>query len=117
MQTFWAIVSLIFRVALLGIAVPILLRRFPNFSYPRNPSQEWLALTACAVLAVVAPLLKTRKVTFLAGAAMIGVRYFYHPHFTPGLEMVYMGVAIVLVLLPASGRSAEQVKREQNRRR
>lgn len=115
MQTFWAIVSLIFRVALLGIAVPILLERFPNFSYPRNPSQEWLVLTGCAVLAVIAPLLKTRKLAFLAGALALGARYYYHRHYIPALELGYMGVAIVLVLLPSSGRSAELVKRGQSR--
>lgn len=116
MQTFWAIVSLIFRVALLGIAVPILLGSFPNYSYPRNPSQEWLILTGLAVLAVVAPLLKTRKLAFLAGVLGLGARYYYHPHSIPALELAYMGVAIVLVLLPVSGRSAEMVKREKKRR-
>jgi hypothetical protein len=117
MQTFWAIVSLIFRVALLGIAVPVLLANFPNFSYPRNPSQEWLVVTGCSAFAVVAPLLKDRKIAFLAGALSLGARYYYHPHYIPALGLAYMGVAIVLVLLPASGRSAEMVKREQMRRR
>jgi hypothetical protein len=117
MQTFWASLSLILRVVLLGIALPLLLGDFPGYSVPRHPSQEWILLTGCDALAVAAPLIRWRKVTFLAGVATLGTHYFYHPHAVPVWDLAYVGVAIVLTLMPASGRSPEMVKREQNRRR
>ncbi len=116
MQTFWVIVSLILRVVLLGVAVPLLLADFPGYTAPRHPSQEWLLLTGCDALAVAAPLFKFRKFAFLAGLAMLGVHYYYHPHYIPTWDLAYMGVAIILAVLPSSGRSAEMVKREQRRR-
>jgi len=112
MQTFWAIASLILRVVLLGIAVPLLLSDFPNFSAPRHPGQEWLFLTGCDALAVVAPLVRFRKFAFLAGVAALGVHYYYHPHSIPTWDLAYMGIAIILALLPASGRKAETVRRK-----
>jgi len=104
MQTFRAIMSLIFRVVLLGIAVPLLLADFPNYKLPYRFPPE---------LAVIAPLLRWRKFAFLAGAAALGAHYYYR-HLTPLWELGYMGVAIVFVLLPSSGRGDGKKKRKPN---
>src|ERR1700691_117657 len=112
MQTFWAIASLILRVVLLGIAVPLLLGDFPNYSAPRHPGQEWLFLTGCDALAVVAPLVRFRKFAFLAGVAALGVHHYYHPPSIPTWDLAYMGFAIILALLPASGRKTDTVRRQ-----
>jgi len=63
--------------------------------------------------ALLAPLLRWRKLAFLAGALALGVHYYFR-HFVPTLDMAYMGVAIVFVLLPGSNRAS--VKRGANTR-
>jgi len=107
LQTFRVIVSLILRVVLVGIALPILLHHFPNFKLPYRYPTDWVVVTVCDALAVVAPLMRSRKLAFLAGAAALGAHYFYQ-HFVPMWDLVYMGVAIVFVLLPGSGRRTEK---------
>jgi hypothetical protein len=108
-QTFRAIVSLILRVALLGIAVPVLLGDFPEFRLPSRFTTEWTAVMACDLLAVFAPLAPTRKLAFLGGAAALGAHYYYK-HDVPVFDMAYLGVAIVFVLLPNSGRKTGRDK-------
>ena len=107
LQTFRVIVSLILRVVLVGIALPLLLRHFPNYKLPYRYPTDWVIVTVCDALAVVAPLLRSRKLAFLAGAAALGAHYYYQ-HFVPVWDLAYMGVAIVLVLLPMSGRKTEK---------
>ncbi len=102
-QTFRVIVSLICRVVLLGIAVPVLLRHFPNYKLPYRYPTDWIIVTVCDAMAVAAPLLRSRKLAFLAGAAAMGAHYYYR-HFVPVLDLAYVAVAIVFVLLPTSMR-------------
>jgi hypothetical protein len=109
MQTSRAIVSLICRVVLLGIAVPMLLRHFPNYKVPYRLPTEWVVLTVCDAFAVLAPLLRTRKLAFLAGAATLGGNYYFR-HYEPIWDLAYMAVAIVFVLLPSSGRGDGKAK-------
>ena len=106
-QTFRVIVSLICRVVLLAIAVPVLLRHFPNYKLPYRYPTDWVVVTVCDALAVVAPLMRWRKLPFLAGAAALTAHYFYR-HFVPVGDLVYMGVAILFVLQPSSMRSTER---------
>lgn len=113
-QTLRAIFSLICRVVLLGIAVPVLLGDFPQHSMPSRITPEWSMPAACDALAVLAPLLRWRKLAFLAGVAALSAHYYYARRYVPVWDMAYMGVAIVLVLLPASGR--ESGKRGPNTR-
>ena len=113
LQTFRVIVSLILRVVLVGIAVPVLLRHFPDYKLPYRYTPEWTVVVICDVLAVVAPLLQVRKLTLLAGAAAIGSHYYYQ-HFVPSWDLAYMLVAIVFVLLPTSGR--DKVAKERRPR-
>jgi hypothetical protein len=104
LQTMRVIVSLILRVLLFGIALPVLLRHFPDYKLPYRFPTEWIVVVVCDTLAVVAPLMRTRKLAFLAGAAALGAHYYYH-HFVPLWDLAYMGVAIIFVLLPGSGRT------------
>lgn len=107
LQTFRVIVSLILRVALVGIAAPVLLHHFPEYKLPYRYTTDWTVVVTCDLLAVVAPLLQVRKLTFLAAAAAMGAHYYYQ-HSVPMLDLAYMAVAIVLVLLPISGRRVEK---------
>jgi hypothetical protein len=102
-QTFRVIVSLICRVALLVIAVPVLLRHFPNYKLPYRFPTDWVIITVCDALAVVAPLLRSRKLAFFAGLAAMAAHYYYR-HSVPMGDLVYMGVAILFVLQPSSER-------------
>jgi hypothetical protein len=113
MQTFRAIASLICRVVLLGIALPVLLGDFPNYRFPSHFATEWAVVTGCDALALLAPLARPRKIAFLAGVAAVGAHYFYQ-HLVPTWDMAYMAMAILLVLLPASGRGDGKAKRKQN---
>ena len=61
---------------------------------------------ACDALAVLAPLLRWRKLAFLAGLLALSAHYYFARRYVPMWDMAYMGVAIVLVLLPASNRVA-----------
>ncbi len=81
-QTFRVIVSLICRVVLVAIALPVLLRHFPNYKLPYRYPTDWIIVVVCDALAVVAPLLRSRKLAFLAGAAAMGAHYYYQ-HFVP----------------------------------
>jgi hypothetical protein len=103
-QTARAIASLICRVVLVAIALPVLLRHFPGHKLPYRYTTDWIVVVVCDTLAVVAPLLRIRKLAFLAGAAAMGAHYYYR-HIVPVWDLVYMAIAIVFVLLPASGRS------------
>jgi len=109
MQTLRAILSLVFRVVLLGIAVPVLLGDFPNYKIPYRMPPEWTVVTVCDVLTVVAPLLSPRRLAFLAGAAALGAHYYFR-HYVPTWDLAYMGVALVFVMLPSSGRSSGKHK-------
>lgn len=102
-QTFRVIVSLICRVTLLAIALPVLLRQFPDYRLPYRYPTDWVIVTVCDALAVGAPLMRWRKMAFLAGAAAMGAHYYYR-HFVPVGDLVYMGVAILFVLQPSSER-------------
>lgn len=104
-QTFRVIVSLICRVALLVIALPVLLRHFPNYKLPYRYPTDWVVVTVCDLLAVVAPFLRSRKLPFFAGIAAMGAHYYYR-HFVPTGDLIYMGVAILFVLQPSSQRKA-----------
>jgi hypothetical protein len=104
MQTTRAIVSLIFRVVLLGIAVPVLLSDFPGHMMPSHVMTDWATITAADALAVAAPLLRWRKLALLAGILTAGAHYYFRHH-APVLDMVYVLLAIGLVLAPASGRA------------
>lgn len=108
-QTLWAICSLICRVALLGIAIPVLLRHFPNYRLPHRFATDWIIMVAVDALAVLAPLMRNRKLAFVAAAAALGAHYFYR-HFVPIGDLAYTGVAIVLVLLPSSRRRTGKEK-------
>jgi hypothetical protein len=110
LQTMRVIVSLILRVVLLGIALPLLLKDFPNYKLPYRFPTDWTIMTVCDALMVFAPLMRTRKLAFLAGAAAMGAHYYYR-HFVPLWDMAYLGVAIVFVLLPLSGRKTGKEKR------
>ena len=103
-QTTRAIVSLICRVVLLGIALPVVVRHFPNFRLPYRYPTDWIVLTVCDTLAVVAPLMRSRKLAFFAGAAALGAHYYYR-HFVPVWDLIYMAVAILFVLLPSTERT------------
>jgi hypothetical protein len=109
LQTFRVIVSLILRVVLIGLAVPVLLGHFPNFKLPYRYTTDWTVIVACDALAVVAPLLSVRKLAFLAGAAVLASHYYYQ-HSAPVWDLAYIAVAIVLVLLPVSGREVVKEK-------
>ncbi len=114
LQTFRVIISLILRVAMVGIAVPVLLHHFPDFKLPYRYTTDWTVVVLCDVLTVVAPLLRIRKLTFLAGAAAIGAHYYYQ-HSVPFLDSAYVAMSIVFVLLPTSGR--DKVGKERPRTR
>ncbi len=114
LQTFRVIVSLILRVALVGIAVPVLLHHFPEYKLPYRYTTDWSVVVICDLLAVVAPLLSVRKLTFLAGAAAVGAHYYYQ-HSVPMLDFAYLGLAIVFVLLPTSGRDKVEKQRPRTR--
>jgi hypothetical protein len=103
MQTIWAVASLICRVVLFGVAVPVLLSDFPNYKLPYRFPVDWTTLVVCDLLAVVVPFLRFRKLTFLIAAATLGAHYYFR-HIVPTWDLAYMGVAIVFVLLPSSGR-------------
>ncbi len=112
-QTYRVIISLICRVALLVIALPVLLRHFPNYKPPYRYPTDWVVMTVCDALTVAAPLVRTRKLPFFAGIAALAAHYFYR-HFVPVGDLVYMGVAILFVLQPSSER---QTARERPRTR
>lgn len=107
LQTMRVIVSLILRVVLVGIAVPLLLKDFPEYKIPYRFTTDWTVVTVCDAMAVFAPLIRTRKLAFVAGAAAL-VAHYYYRHYAPLWDMVYLGVAIVFVLLPMSGRQVEK---------
>lgn len=107
LQTFRVIVSLILRVAMVGLAVPVLLHHFPDYKLPYRYTTDWTVVVVCDVLAVVAPLVRVRKLTFLAGAAALGAHYFYQ-HTVQTWDLTYLTLAIVFVLLPGSGRQVEK---------
>jgi hypothetical protein len=109
MQTIRALFSLFCRVALLALAVPVLVGDFPGHAFPSRPTQDWSMPTACDALAVAAPLMRGRKLAFLAGVLVLAVRYYFR-HYVPVSDLAYMGAAIVLVLLPASGRGSGKEK-------
>jgi hypothetical protein len=111
MQTFRAIASMICRVVLLGIAVPVLLSDFPNGKFPSRFATAWAVIAVCDALAVVAPLARPRKVAFLAGVAAVGAHYYFR-HLVPTWDMAYMAMAILLVLMPASGRNTAKPRRK-----
>jgi len=104
MQTTRAIVSLILRVTLLGLAVPVLLGDFPGYTMPSRIITDWAALAALDTLAVLAPVARWRKFALLAGLATVGAHY-YLRHEAPVYDMGYLLLAIVFLLLPPSGRS------------
>lgn len=110
MQTTRAIVSLIFRVVLLGVAVPILLNDFPGYMLPSHVLTDWAVVTALDGLAVAAPLASWRKLALLGGVLAAGAHY-YFLHHVPMLDMAYVLLAIGLVLSPASGRKAADPRR------
>jgi hypothetical protein len=112
-QTLRAIYSLICRVVLLGIALPVLLADFPDYTMPSRFTQDWSMLVTCDALALLAPLLRWRKMAFLAGLLALGVHYYYR-HLVPTWDLAYMGVVIVFVLLPTSNRAS--VKRGRGTR-
>jgi len=111
MQTLRVIASLICRVVLLGVAVPVLLGDFPNYRIPSRFPTDWTVVMACDALAVLAPLARPRMVAFLAGVAALGAHYYFH-HLVPTWDIAYMALAILLVLLPASGRGDGKPKRK-----
>jgi len=90
-QTLRAIYSLICRVVLLGIALPVLLADFPNYMMPSRVTQDWSMLVTCDALALLVPLLRWRKMAFLAGALALGVHYYFR-HLVPTWDLAYMGV-------------------------
>jgi hypothetical protein len=100
-----AVCSVICRVVLLGIALPVLLADFPNYMMPSRVTQDWSMLVTCDALALLAPLLRWRKMAFLAGLLALGVHYYYR-HLVPTWDLAYMGVVIVFVLLPGSNRAS-----------
>jgi hypothetical protein len=102
-QTLRAIYSLICRVVLLGIALPVLLGDFPDYTLPSRFTQDWSMLVACDALALLAPLLRWRKMVFLAGVLALGLHYYFRK-IVPTLDMAYICVAILFVLLPPSNR-------------
>ncbi|HEX4005218.1 MAG TPA: hypothetical protein VHX60_03490 [Acidobacteriaceae bacterium] len=104
MQTFRAVVSLIARVLLLAIALPVLMGDFPGAMLPSRIMTDWAALTAVDAMAVMAPLMRWRKCSLLAGVAVLGA-HFYFRHRAPVWDMLYLLIAIVFVLLPGSGRA------------
>ncbi len=106
MQTLWAVVSIICRVLLLGMAVPVLLRDFPDYTIPSRITTDWAALALGDILTVVAPLMRWRKVAFLAAALALGAHYYFRHH-VPALDLAYMGVAILFVVLPSSERQTK----------
>jgi hypothetical protein len=110
MQTTRAIASLIFRVVLLGIAVPVLLSDFPGHMLPSRIMTDWATITALDALSVVAPLARWRKMALLAGILVAGAHYYFRHH-VPVLDVGYVLLAIGLVLLPASGRATGDGRR------
>ncbi|MGB9029480.1 MAG: hypothetical protein WCC27_05090 [Acidobacteriaceae bacterium] len=104
-QTLRAVCSVICRVVLLGIALPVLLADFPNYMLPSRITQDWSMLVTCDALALLAPLLRWRKMAFLAGVLALGLHYYFRK-IVPTWDMAYMGVAILFVLLPGSNRAA-----------
>ena len=66
-QTLRAVSSVICRVVLLGIALPVLLADFPDYVLPSRLTQDWSMLVTCDARALLAPLLRWRKLAFLAG--------------------------------------------------
>ncbi|HUB19125.1 MAG TPA: hypothetical protein VL990_10845 [Acidobacteriaceae bacterium] len=109
-QTARAILSLVCRVVLLGIAVPLLLMDFPSYRLPHRYTTEWLVPTICDLLTVIAPMMRTRKLALVAGAAAMGAHYYYDRQYVPMWNLAYMAVAIVFLLLPASGRKTGKEK-------
>lgn len=110
MQTTRAIVSLVIRFTLLGIALPVLLRDFPGYMLPSRIMTDWATLTAVDALAMLAPLGRWRKYSLLGGVAAVSAHYFFR-HQVPVLDMGYLVLAIFLVLLPESGRAEAGKKR------
>lgn len=106
MQTLWVILSLICRVVLLGLSLPVLLDNFPNYTLPGRVTQDWSLVVLGDVLALVAPLLSWRKTAFLAGILALGAHYYFR-HIVPTPDLAYMGVAILFVLLPSSSRTGK----------
>jgi hypothetical protein len=109
MQTLSVILSLICRVAMVGLAL------FGLVSYltggvPAHPSQEWMVLAACDGLAFVAPLTKYRNPAVLAGLVTLGANYWYR-HYMASWIFWYTGIAIVLVLLPRYMRKPKKERR------
>ncbi|MFY9747836.1 MAG: hypothetical protein WA891_01040 [Acidobacteriaceae bacterium] len=104
-QTLRAVYSVICRMALLGIALPVLLADFPNYLMPSRVTQDWSMLVTCDALALLAPLLRWRKMAFLAGLLALGLHYYFRK-IVPTWDLAYMGVAILFVLLPGSNRVA-----------
>jgi hypothetical protein len=98
MQTLSVILSLICRVTLAGLAVFGLVKYLAG-GVPAHPSQEWMILAACDGLAFVAPLTRYRNPALLAGMVTLGASYWYR-HYTEIWVFWYVGIAIVLVLLP-----------------
>lgn len=115
MQTLSVAISLICRVVLVGLAAPVLLGDFPNYSLPSRILEDWAVLTGCDALAVVAPMLRWRKFALLAAMVVLGVHYYYR-HIVGFLDLAYAGVALIFVLLPASGRATDEEKRLHERR-
>lgn len=115
MQTLSVVISLICRVVLVGLAAPVLLGDFPNYSLPSRMTQDWVAVTCCDALALVAPMLRWRKFALLAAMVVLGAHYYYR-HIVGFLDLAYAGVALIFVLLPASGRATEEQKRLHERR-
>ncbi len=97
MQTLSVILSLICRIALIGLVAPALVTHFSVL--PGHPTQAWIALAACYVLAVVAPMIQSRNPALVAGLLTLGVYYWLHHSFETW-TLIYTGIAIVLVLLP-----------------
>lgn len=104
MQTILAVASLICRVVLLGLAVPVVLGDFPDYKLPYRFTPDWTTVVVCDLLAVVVPFVRWRKLTFLIAVAALGAHYYFR-HIVPSWDLAYMGVAIVFVLLPSSERT------------
>jgi len=97
MQTLSVILSLICRIALIGLVAPVLVTHFSVL--PPHPTQEWIALAACYALAAVAPFIQSRNPALVAGLIALGV-YYWLRHYVEIWTLIYTGISIVLVLLP-----------------
>jgi hypothetical protein len=99
MQTLSVILSLICRIALVGLAVAGFASDFKAPVVPAYITQEWSAMFACGCLAILAPLVKWRNPAVVAGLLALGVHYWYR-HNVETWNLWYTGIAILLVLLP-----------------